>query len=111
MKIIVINTQNKSIAKEMLIRIIINLGKQYIEMKEEILLEDCLIKFNEIEDLLMSNNFFLFDKEEPMFVGENEILTLNGSVPKQKKLDYKKQSKLVNEKLKMNQNYNNRRRY
>lgn len=111
MKILIINTQNKNVAKDMLIRAAIKTGKQCVEMEEEVLIEDYLVKFKEKESTLISSDLFLFDRKLPEPQFKNIEPVLEPTIPKQKRLYYKKQSKFVNDKLKMNQNYNSRRRY
>lgn len=60
MKIGYINTQNKKVVKDTLIKTLIKLGMQYVEMEDEVLIEcDYLIRFVEKENIC--NNLNLID--------------------------------------------------
>jgi hypothetical protein len=48
MKILCINTQNIKVAREMIIRMVLKEGMQYVEMENEVLINtDILVRFNE----------------------------------------------------------------
>ena len=113
MQILIINTQNKLIVRDIFIKAAIKAGMQYVEMENEILIDGCcLIKIKEKEIVKTNFDLFILEKEDRDFRGFVDInselkLEKEKIFSKQKKHDYKKQSKLVNDKLK---HYNNRRR-
>lgn len=111
MQILIIHTQNRLVAKEIIIRTAIKSGMQYVEMEDEILVEDYLFRIKEKENTVTSSHLFLEKEKDVEFVPFNKTQQIDKNIPQQKKLYLKKQSNFVNEKLKMNQNYNNRRRY
>lgn len=115
MKIAYINTQNKIVAKDMLIRTAIKLGLQYIEMPDEVIIDgthlfrfvekeeihvnygliDILSKHLDFSEIIIDNNFISTSKEYDFL--------------RFKKNDYKLQSKQVKNKIKTKVNYNRRK--
>ena len=109
MKIGYINTSDKSIAKDTLIRTLIKLEMQYVEMEDEVLIEcDYLIRFVEKEEVY--DNLSLIDiLSKPYsfkdFTLDMEVssLSINSDFPKLKKNTLKKESKRVNALVKTKQ--------
>jgi len=112
-----INTSNKSIAKDTLIRTLIKLEMQYVEMEDEVLIEcDYLIRFVEKEEVY--NNLSLIDVLSKPYSFKDFTLDIDVSplgissdFHKLKKNDLKKESKRVNALVKTKQYSNVRRRY
>lgn len=115
MKIAYINTQNKIVAKDMLIRTAIKLGLQYIEMPDEVIIDGThLFRFLEKEEIHV--NYGLIDilskhsDFSELTIDNNFISTDNGyDFSRFKKNDYKLQSKQVKSKIKTKVNYNRRK--
>lgn len=115
MKIAYINTQNKIITKDTIIRASIKAGMQYVEMENEILIEGVyLLRIIEKEDicfngfpiLLSENNL---DFKDCCYLENEFIIDSTPSFDGFKKSDYKKESKRVNKLVKTNQYYNRRK--
>ena len=114
MKIGYISTDNKGIAKDTLIKNLIKLGMQYVEMEDEILIEsDYLIRFIEKEEVYNNLNLIdILDKPYSFkdFTLDIEEPSLNiDSFPKFKKNDYKMESRRIKSKIKTKIDY--RRKY
>ena len=117
MKIGYINTNNKSIAKDTLIRNLIRLEMQYVEMEDEVLIEcDYLIRFVEKEDVFDSLNLIEILNNPCSFKEfsldtEVSSLGINSDFPRLRKNNYKRESRRVNTLVKTKQYSNVRRRY
>lgn len=114
MKIGYISTNDKCIAKDTLIKTLIKLGMQYVEMEEEVLIErDYLIKFVEKENSY--NNLTLIDVLDKPYSFKDFTLDIEepslgiDSFPKFKKNDYKSESRRIKSKIKTKIDY--RRKY
>lgn len=106
MKILYVSTNDKKFLKDSLIRKIINLNMQYIEMENEILVNtDILIK---IEDNLTNydiDEIFLREKQQQMSYSLNKICEYNQKdklLKNNLKKQQKKESQYVKTKLKQN---------
>ena len=115
MKIGYISTNNKGIAKDTLIKTLIKLGMQYVEMEDEVLVEcDYLIRFVEKENVY--NNLTLIDVlNKPYSFKDLKLdtdipsLSIDSNFPKFKKNDYKMESRRIKSKIKTKIDY--RRKY
>lgn len=114
MKIGYISTNNKGIAKDTLIKTLIKLGMQYVEMEDEVLIEsDYLIMFIEKEEVY--NNLNLINILDKPYSFKNFTLDIEepslgiDSFPKFKKNDYKSESRRIKSKIKTKIDY--RRKY
>lgn len=116
MNIIYINTSNKGIAKDRLIKGTIKAGMQYIEMEDELLIDgNYLVRFLEKKLAFMDENLVSFREENINCFFADEVnfkdISLPLSFSKIKKSDYKRESKKVNGLVKTKQYSNIRRRY
>ena len=101
LKIGYINTHNRGIAKDIIIR-----NLQYVEMEDEILIEnDYLIRFIEKEEIDnklnlidIINNPYSFEDFE--LDEDGPALNINSNVTRLKKKDYKMESRRINNKIK-----------
>lgn len=117
MNVVYINTQDKKVAKDMLIKMAIKLGFHYVEMENEVIIEyDYLFRFVEKEEIYLFNPDFIgilddslkfsdfkCDDAEPIYFDKKfDFLKLN-------KNDYKMESRKIKSKVKTKINYNRRR--
>jgi len=120
MEIVYITTQNLIIAKDMLIKAEIKAGMSYIEMEDEIIIENnYLIKIlenscREIKLIDISNIVTMFNQrmlkpDLDIFNDKSIQFNYQPDIPKYTKVDYKKDSKRVNVMIKTKQNYIRRR--
>ena len=118
MNVVYINTQDKRVAKDMLIKAAIKLGFQYVEMENEVIIEyNYLFRFLEKEDvhLINQNVIDILSKnplaENPYVLIDESSISFNkkDDFPKFKKNDYKLESKRLNSKIKTKINYNRRK--
>ena len=116
MKILYVNTSNKEIVKDAIIRTAIKEGMQYIEMENEVLVEGrylfkvvekCIADINNIVNSFAEhkNSIDIYFSEPE----ENSQYFKSNSFTRLKKYDYKKESNRVNTILKTKKYYNRRK--
>lgn len=109
MRIIILDiaSESKNIIRDFIIKCALENKNSYVEMEDEILIDkDILIRINEKEQIILNEQSFKLI--QPFELLENEILIEQPDYKnKQNKKELKRQSKLINNKMK---NYNQRRR-
>jgi len=99
-----ISAENKIYIKDFIIQDAIKNKHQYVEMEDEILIDtDILIRIRCSEKIIISEQMF----KSLEIIGDKLLLEHTNYENKQNKKDLRKQSRLVNNKIK---NYNQRRR-
>lgn len=110
MKIVCINTDNKIVAKDMLIKAAIKSGMQYVEMEDEVLIDgNTLVRFKRKEEVNSSSSVLFFERAETL-IPHIPVFSIRKYIKDNDKyrIDFKKESRIVKQKIKANQCYKKR---